>query len=477
VLEDNSYAIFSFKEKPSDAALKLATRFKHIHFYKDTSINGGKYHYEPSISPHVLKQFFAEFPDLGANVFYHDSDIIFVNLPKFELLLDDDISYLSDTISYNGAVHLKEVSSRHKAKYPELPDDDLFNKMCMCMDISGELVFNNELNTGGAQYLIKKIDAKFWEDVEKYCVILHKMMAEYCDKYTIDSPAQKWCSDMWSVLWGCWRRGDKTLISRELDFSWAVSGCLEYHTKNIFHYAGVDSKNDSDKFGKFNYKSKCPFKSYLLCHGEFEHIPASQATHEFVRFIKEYAGTLEFKHVKQFVIKNKEPWASTYTIDDSVTVCKLPIYRSECKKYLIFNNNTSWGVTFSVYENELKEGSGSIVFVTNLEPHEGDWCGGTVDVLKYEIVKKEREIDRFVLVFTHKKDFSSVYAKDIGAIVCGRSIWRSADKKYIIFYNKSKWMLTDSCYEKELKEDSGGFIYTSGKYAYSDWQDCVVTLL
>jgi len=472
-IEDNSYALFSYKDKPSDAALKLATRFKHIHFYKDTRIHGGKNHYEPSIRPHILKQFFSDFPHLGANVFYHDSDIIFVSLPKFELMLEDDVAYLSDTISYNGSVHLKEVSSRHKAKYNVLAENDLFKKMCECLEISEELVSSNELNTGGAQYLLKKLDAEFWIKVEKDCVKLHELVSEYSDKYKIENPAQKWCADMWSVLWGYWRRGSKTLISKELSFSWAISTSLEYYTNNIFHYAGVDGKNDADKFGKFNYKSKCPFKSYLFCHGEFEHIPPTQATHEFCKYIKEYANTLIFENILQLSIKNKEEWASTYTQDDTVLVCKTPIYRSDCKKYLIFNNNSSWGLTFSVYEDELKEGSGSLLSDPDLA---GAWAGSTVEVLKSEAIKKAKEIDRFVLV-SKQAGFSNIYAKDVSKIICGRAVWRSSDKKYLIFYNKNKWTLTDVIYEGELKEGSGGFLFGTGKYAYSNWEDCNVTLL
>jgi hypothetical protein len=477
-LTDQCHAVFSYKNKPSDGALNIGKKFKHIHFYKDTRIHGGKYHYEPSIRPHILKQFFTDFPELGKNVFYHDSDILFVHLPKFELMLEDDIAHLSDTIGYNGSNYLKGISAQHKAKFPALPENDLFSKMCECLEISEELVSSNELNTGGAQYLIKKIDAQFWIDIEKYCVKLHKMMGEYYDKYPIDTPCQKWCSDMWSVLWVYWKRGSKTVVDKDLSFSWATSTALEYHTNNIFHYAGVDDKNDADKFGKFRYKTKCPFKSYLCLNSEYEHIPPENATHEFVKVIKEYAKTMDIKDVVQFSLQNKEFWASTYTKDDSVIICGSPVYRSECKKYLMFNNGSSWGITYSIYESELKEGSGSILTCSCIDPHLGGWNNSKIDILKVNDTKMEgNEITEFLLVCSNNPSCSAVYIKDRFKIICGRAIWRSAKQDRIIFYNKTNWMLTDSKYENELTEGSGGLMQSSGRYAYSFWNNCTITIL
>ena len=479
-ISDQCYAVFSYKDTPSEGALKVSEKFKNIHFYKDTRIRSEKYHYEPSIRPHILKQFFKEFPNLGTNVFYHDSDILFVQLPKFELMLEDDIAHLSDTIGYNGSNYLKGIANQHKTKFPELPVDDLYLKMCECVEIPEELVSSNELNTGGAQYLLKKIDAGFWIEVEKYCVKLHEMMGKYYDKYPIDTPCQKWCSDMWSVLWVYWKRGSKTIVDKELSFSWATSTAVEYYTNNIFHYAGVDDKNDADKFGKFNYKSKNPFKSYLTLNSEYEHIPPQNATHEFVKLIKEYSRTLVLQDVTKFTIKNNSDWSSTYSRDDSVLICKSPVYRSDCKKYLIFNNGSSWGVTYSTYESELKVGSGGLVACVCVEPHKGKWPDSTVEILSSNDIQssnEEKEVSEFLLVSINNPDCSSVYIKDRFKIICGRLIWRSAKQDRIIFYNKTVWMITDSKYENELKEESGGFMQSNGRYAYSSWDNCTVKLI
>ena len=175
-IEDRCYAVFGYRDEPSPAILALSKKYKGVRWYKDSRPIAVPNYYIPSIRPHLLKQFFAEYPDLGKNVFYHDADIFLVRLPRFELMLEGD-GYLSDTISYIGYKYIQECADRYKAKHPTLADDDLLVRMCAVVQIDPGVVKQNELCSGGAQYLLKNLDAQFWEDVEVAANSLYGMLA------------------------------------------------------------------------------------------------------------------------------------------------------------------------------------------------------------------------------------------------------------------------------------------------------------
>jgi hypothetical protein len=54
--------------------------------------------------------------------------------------------------------------------------------------------------------------------------------------------------------------------------------------------------------------------------------------------------------------------------------------------------------------------------------------------------------------------WSGVYEKDSTTQHFGKEVWRSTDKKYIIFWNSNVWILTSSKYESEISKTCGGFI-------------------
>ena len=108
----NCHAVFGYDNTPSSKGLALAEKYPgRIHFYKDTRTSEQKT-YIPSIRPHILKKFFQDFPELGKEVFYHDSDIFVVTVPDFPLLLSDEFGYVSDTVSYIGYNYIKDCSNR-----------------------------------------------------------------------------------------------------------------------------------------------------------------------------------------------------------------------------------------------------------------------------------------------------------------------------------------------------------------------------
>lgn len=381
-IADRCYAIFGHKtDEPSRKLVELSKKYKNIIWYKDDRIIEKDNFYIPSIRPHILKKFFKEHPELGKNVFYHDSDIFLVHVPKFELMFNDDIGYLSDTISYIGANYIKECCSRYKLKYPELEENDIFKKMCDCIGITQELVESNEKNSGGAQYLLKNIDESYWEEVETKCLLLYDMLKKYEKNYPIDRHIQSWTTDMWCVLWIYWKNGNKTLVHKELDFSWATSTIKEYEFKNIFHLAGITDENKSDKFYKGQYVSKNIFNEYKKNSKIFDHISKDNATYEYTNLIKEYCGDVlsetpipivNKESPKSFKFITNNHLHGEYSKDESAMYFDKPIWRSD-HGYIAFYNSSRWIITDSKYENEISETCGGFVSNDSEEPYENNW--------------------------------------------------------------------------------------------------------
>ena len=284
---DYCYAVFGYEnDEPSNYVKNIMMSNKNIVAYKDTRNDRTK-KYSPSIRPHILAKFFKDRPELGKNVFYHDSDIFLVKLPKFELMLNDDIGYLSDTISYIGYDYLKECGNRYKQKH-KVSELELLNNMCRIIGIEPKLVEQNQDNSGGAQYLLKNIDYRFWEECEPLSIELYEYFCDYEKKYPIDNHVQKWCAGMWAELWNYWKRDGKTKIHKELDFSWATGTVDEYNRLNIFHLAGITNDNNSDKFHKGKYTNELVFDAYLKDNTIFDHISKNNATYKYCDVIKEY---------------------------------------------------------------------------------------------------------------------------------------------------------------------------------------------
>jgi hypothetical protein len=454
-IQDRCYALFGYREQPSLAARKIASKFKNVFFYKDERVINIPNFYIPSVRPHILKQFFAQHPHLGKNVFYHDSDIFLVKLPKFEVMLDDDLSYVSDTVSYIGYDYVKGRADAYKEKYPDA--DNILDQMCAVAGVSIDLVKENQANSGGAQYLLKGIDAAFWSEVEDVCQKLYTLMKDYEAKYPLKpSDIQAWTADMWAVLWIYLKRGQVRLHT-ELDFSWAVNSISDYYTKNIFHLAGVSQDIASDKLYKAVYTNKNIFKEYNKNPTIFDHISPTNATYEYAKIVKEYASGLPPAVVtnnSKFLLKSNKPWSAVYVKDDTTTIIDSPVWRAVCKPYLIFNNGTAWVVTHSMYEKELVNGSGGLEFNSNDEVHEG-WLHATVELLEMHTPTLSiTEITTPPNTIHMTNQFKGTYEK--GADILGKPSWRS--KSNIIFYNGTQWTLTDIKYESELVIGSGGFI-------------------
>jgi hypothetical protein len=233
-------------EEWSKLANKYAARF---FFYDDLRATKG---YISSIRPNILKQHFAKYPELEKEaIFYHDCDIVFTKpIDWIYQYLDGNEWYGSDTRWY--IAH----------SYIESKGRDVIEQMCKIANIDEQLVKDNEMNSIGAQYLMKNINAKYWDDVEQLCEKLFVDITQLNIKKKQADPShhelQIWCADMWAVLWEAWKRGYKTNCEDNLQFGWATSGTSDWEKFNIFHNAGVTNSGHG-KFYKAEYMNELPY--------------------------------------------------------------------------------------------------------------------------------------------------------------------------------------------------------------------------
>jgi len=276
--------LFAYDGSPTKDSIDLARRYPFVRFffYKKTQMEN--YGYVPILRPDVLNKHFLRFPDLSREViFYHDCDIIFRELPDFDSLSSDPNWYLSDTVSYIGSDYIKSKST------------DLFLNMCKIAEIDPEIVELNNKNSGGAQYLMKGIDSNFWLDVMKISLNLYKYMynKEMIERSGMNesdlssyNPIQKWCADMWAVLWCGLKRGANIRISDEFGFSWATTFGQEEWLKNkIMHNAGITSSQGGRVFYKGDYIDKSPWDE------DFSSIDINTNSYNYVQAI-EYANKM-----------------------------------------------------------------------------------------------------------------------------------------------------------------------------------------
>jgi hypothetical protein len=272
-------------EAPTEESLKLKEFGVNVHHIKDTR-NKQQKKYIPTLRPLALMEWLKNNPELGKCYFYHDSDIMFRELPDFKKLLSDNICYLSDTLSYIGYEYIIDCCNRYETQHKSLTTNHLLNKMCEVIGISPEIVKNNQINSGGAQYLIKGTDYTFWEKIFNDSDVLYRTMLQFSMDYPINHHIQMWTSDMWAVLWNIWLLGKETRITNELDFSWATDSIRQYNEKPILHMAGVTEDLKTTKFYKGEYINVNPFDKLKENPNHFDYVDKNSSTIKYVEIMK-----------------------------------------------------------------------------------------------------------------------------------------------------------------------------------------------
>ena len=245
--------------------LKIKYPYVVFEFYEDTR----KYkNYIPSIKQHLLYKHYSKYTYLeNETILLLDADVAFIKPIDFSSLLNDDIWYLSDTNSYLNY------------DYIESKGMDVLCKMVEIADINEQILKDNNKNSGGAQYLIKNIDKKYWAEVVELSHKLYEDISKLNDKKVLEDPEhhplQIWTAEMWALLWIAWKRNIKTKVSPLMDFCWATDAISKWDKNAIYHNAGVTTEHKNlffkgayiNKFPNLNLeidKTKCSYKYYEL---------------------------------------------------------------------------------------------------------------------------------------------------------------------------------------------------------------------
>jgi hypothetical protein len=199
--------------------------------------------YIPILRPYVLWRYFKDHPEMSAKaVFYCDSDILFTEKFDIQQFIDDEINYLSDANSYINAKYFdSKVKDVLPTKLEEYKTRDVLAEITSVVGISREIAEENNEHSGGAQYLLKNVDAHFWSKVMNDCILirtyLQKVNREFFENES--KGFQSWCADMWAVLWNLWLRNQQTKVIPELAFAWAPDPITKLDTHTILHNAGI----------------------------------------------------------------------------------------------------------------------------------------------------------------------------------------------------------------------------------------------
>lgn len=254
---------------------KLASTYDTVRFffYNDERQNP---YYISSVRPHILKKHFIAHPYLKDEaIFYHDCDIVFTKKPDWNKFLSDDMWYLSDTRFYIAASYIKSKKF------------GIYEKMCEIIGIPENVPEENEMDSGGAQYIMKNVDAIYWEKVERDSENLYRFFLEHLREHPQTSdyhPIQMWTADMWAVLWNAWYFGHTTKVVPEMEFAWPTQATISWDRCTIFHNAGVVG-NTVRAFFKGAYQTKLPYDIKL------EDYDDTQGTSKYVEEILETAKT------------------------------------------------------------------------------------------------------------------------------------------------------------------------------------------
>ena len=218
-----------------------------FNFYKDednaSSLLGI---YIPVLRPYTMWRFLKDRPEYSSKaIFYCDSDILFTKDFDIDKYLEDDIHYLSDTNSYINASYFdSKIKDVLPDKLEEYKTRDILAEVTSLVGITREICEANNMNSGGAQYLLKNMDSSFWSKVMNDCVLIRTYLQKENREFFADENAgfQSWCADMWAVLWNLWLRNQTTAIVPELNFAWSTDPIDKLQETTILHNAGIVSE-------------------------------------------------------------------------------------------------------------------------------------------------------------------------------------------------------------------------------------------
>jgi len=219
--------------------------------------------YVSIIRPYVLWRYFKTHPKMVSNaVFYCDCDILFTDKFNIDAYLEDDINYVSDTNSYiNAAYFDSKINDVLPEKLEEYKTRDILAEVTALVGVNREIAEERNLDSGGAQYLLKNIDSKFWSKMMNDTIMIRTYLMHINKEFFAneDKGFQSWCADMWGLLWNLWLREVEVKVIPEMNFAWAPDPIEKLDTYSIYHNAGIGNELfDQDKLTAYPcfYKGK-----------------------------------------------------------------------------------------------------------------------------------------------------------------------------------------------------------------------------
>jgi hypothetical protein len=199
--------------------------------------------YIPILRPYMMHKYFTENTGMvDKAIFYCDSDILFMDSFNVEKFKDDDINYLSDTNSY---INIEYFDNKWKDVLPDKQEEfkklDIVSMMGSLIGITRQDAERFKNDSGGAQYLLKNLNADFWMKVMKDCIIIRKYLQKLNNDFfeNENKGYQSWCADMWAVLWNIWYFNGETKVIEEMNFAWATDPIERLKHAPILHNAGI----------------------------------------------------------------------------------------------------------------------------------------------------------------------------------------------------------------------------------------------
>lgn len=206
--------------------------------------------YIPVLRPYCLATYFKAHPELSTTpIFYCDSDVLFTKEFDLSKYLEDDINYLSNTNSYINASYFdSKIKDVLPEKLEEYKTRDILAEVASLIGITRQTAEENNLNSGGAQYLLKNVDSSFWYKVTNDSILIRSYLQKINSQFFENESKgfQSWCADMWAVLWNLWFKNRETKVVEELDFAWASDPIEKLEKVSIFHNAGIVSEFSGD---------------------------------------------------------------------------------------------------------------------------------------------------------------------------------------------------------------------------------------
>lgn len=252
----------NFRE-PNDKWQKIVDLYPEAEFafYKDdenrvSSLLGI---YISVLRPYTLMRYFQDHPEMKEKtLMYCDCDVVFTENFNIDQYINDDVHYLSDTNSYINASYFdSKERDVLPSKLEAYKERDILQEVTAISGVTREIAEHYNLHSGGAQYLLKNIDAEFWKHVMEDCISIRLFLMEVNREFfeSEDRGFQSWCADMWAVLWNLWRVGGVTQVIPEMEFSWASDSMEKVNRLGIFHNAGMvgDTMGDIPTFYKGKY--------------------------------------------------------------------------------------------------------------------------------------------------------------------------------------------------------------------------------